>query len=71
MPVVQIGVVRMAVDEPRMRMRMAMRFARRIAWRMSMVMVQIVYMAMLVLDRLVRMRMLVPLGEMKIEPERH
>ena len=71
MPVVQIGVMRMTVDQPRVRMNMAMRLAAGIAIRVRVMVVQIVHMAMLVLDRLVRMRMLVPLGEMKIEPERH
>src|SRR6185312_7711327 len=71
MPVVQIGVMRVAMDQPRMRVDMRMRLARRIALRMRVMMMQIMYMAMLVLERLMRMRMLVPLGEVEIEPDRH
>ena len=38
---------------------------------MRVMVMRIVHMAMLVLDRLMRVRMLMSLGEVKIEPDRH
>ena len=69
-PVMQIGIVRMAMHERRVGMPMRMRLARGRVGVVVLVMF-VMKVAMLVLDRLVRMIMLVPLGEMQPKSERH
>src|SRR5579862_5218351 len=71
MAMVEIGIMRVAMSEPCMGMGMAVRLARRVAGLMHMAMMSVVNVAVLMRKRLVVMRMLVVLGEMEIEPDRH
>ena len=64
MPVMDIGHMRMAVDQRRMPVRVGMRLARRIAGFVRMLMVRVMNMPMRMRRRLMRVRMLVALGEM-------
>jgi len=48
MPVMQVGIVRVLVDETAMPVRMAVRFANRIGWRMRVLMMRVVDMTVLV-----------------------
>ena len=63
MPVVNVGKVRMRMLERRMRMLVSMRLAGGVARRVRMLMVRIVDVAMAVRQRLVRVNMLMALGE--------
>ena len=62
MPVVQVGVMRMGVAQRRVAVPMRMRLADRPVVRVPVV--RVVSMAVLVFERLVRMLVLVPFGEM-------
>jgi len=67
----QIGIMRMLVDETAMLVRMAVRFAVRIGRRMRMPMMRVVEMPMLVKKRFVHMLVLVFFGKMQIHARRH
>ena len=71
MPVMQIGIVRVLVNETAMLVRMAVRFAVRIRRRMRMPMIRVVEMPMLVKERFVHMLVLVFFGKMQIHARRH
>src|SRR5580698_3264713 len=71
MPVVQIGIVRMAMNQPRMGMDMRMRLVARRRAVVMMVMMRIMHMAMLMLERVMGVIVLVALGEMEIKPDCH
>ena len=62
MPVVQVGVMRVGVAQRRVAVPMRMRFADRPIMRVPVV--RVVPMAVLVLERLVRMLVLVPFDQM-------
>lgn len=67
----EIGIMRVTVHQPRMRMKMGMRLARRIGRPVRMLVVRIVTMAMLMHHRFVHMLMRMMLGEMEEEAETH
>lgn len=71
MPMVQVRVVRMAVDQRCMPMLMGMRLAGRFRSVVSVLVMLVVTVAVLVLDRLVAMLMVMSLREMKPQPEGH
>lgn len=71
MPVMQVGKVRVPVDQRRMGVYMRMRFARRIVRRMRMLMVFVMHMAMAVRDGIVRVFVLVPFGQMQPDADGH
>jgi hypothetical protein len=62
MPMVEVRKVRMSVHEPCVPVPVRVRLARRMLGLMRMLMVLVVYVRVLVLDRLMRMLVLVPLG---------
>jgi hypothetical protein len=63
-PMVQIRIMRMPVHKPSVPVEMCVRFANRIGAHMLVLVVLIVVMPVLMLQRLVEMFMLVPLGKM-------
>jgi len=65
-PVMQVGIVRMAVHQPRMNMRVAMRLTARIRGPVRMAVMQIMEVAMLMRERRMHVLVLVALGE--VEP---
>ena len=65
-PVMGVGIMRMGVREPFMRMEMGMRFTGRIVRRVLMLVMLVVDVQMFVLLELVNMRVLVAFGE--VEP---
>jgi hypothetical protein len=71
MPVMQVGIMRVLVDETAMLVRMAVQFAIRIGWRMDVLMMRVVHMPVLVNKRLVHMLVLVLFGKMQIHARRH
>ena len=62
MPVMQVGVMRMRVAQPRVAVPMRMRFADRPVMRVPVM--RVVAVAVLVFERLVRMLVLVAFGQM-------
>jgi hypothetical protein len=70
-PVVQIGVVRMAVEEPRMRMTMRVQLAYRHARRMPVLVMCVMRMCVLVGERLVKMLVVVSLREVEPDADGH
>jgi len=71
MPVMDVRRVRVTVREPCVGVLVGVRFALRIARIMLVLVVLVVLVPMRVRERLVRMEVLVALGEMEPEPERH
>ena len=71
MAVVQIGIMRVLVDERQVAMGMAVRLAPRIVRPMRVLMVRVMGVAVLVLERLVPVLVLMRLGEVQIEADRH
>src|SRR5438046_1174849 len=71
MAVVQIGIMRVLVDERQVAMPMRVRLALRVARSMPVLVVRVMGMAVLVLERLVPMLVLMRLGEVEIEADRH
>jgi len=71
MPVVQVGIMRVLVDETAMLVRMTVRFAARIGRRMRVLMMLVVNMPVLVKERFVHMLVLVLFGKMQIHACRH
>ena len=71
MSVVQIGVMRVLVHERHMPVAMRVRLARRIAGHVRMPVMFVMRVAMLVLERLVPMLVLMRLGEMQRDADRH
>src|SRR6516225_7253440 len=71
MPVVQVGIMRVLVDETAMLVRMAVRFAVWIGRPMRVLMMLVVNMPMLVKERFVHMLVLVLFGKMQIHARRH
>ena len=69
MAVVQVRIVRVAVPERIVAMPMRMRFDHRSI--VMMLVMHVVNVGMLVLDRCVRMFMVMALGEMQVQPNRH
>ena len=61
-PVMQIGVMRMLVDERRVTVAMRVRLASGIVRRVRMLVMRVVRMTVLVLERLVRVLVLMRLG---------
>src|SRR5215469_15583666 len=71
MSVVQVGIMRVLVDETAMLVRMAVRFAVRIGGRMRVPMMRVVDMPVLVKERFVHMLVLVFFGKVQIHARRH
>src|SRR5215213_4844653 len=71
MPVMDVRRVRVTVRQRLVRVLVGVWFAWRIVHTMLVLMVLVVRVPMPVRERLVRMEVLVALGEMKPEPERH
>ncbi len=70
-PVMQVGIMCMTVDHGSVPMAMAVRFARRKAWRMVMLVMTVVDVAMVMLERFMRMLMAVRFGQVQPESDRH
>ena len=68
MTVVNVGIVRMLVDEPRMEVDMRVRFPRQLARTMRMLVMRVMQVSVLMRHRLVLVDVLVMLHEMQIEP---
>jgi hypothetical protein len=64
-PVMEIGIMRVTMDERLMPVPMAVGFARRVIRPVRVLMVLVMRMPVLVLDRLVLMLMLVAFGQMQ------
>jgi hypothetical protein len=71
MTVVQIGIMRVLVDERQVAMDMAVRLALGVTRPMGVLVVRVMGVAVLVLERLVPVLVLMRLGEMQIEADRH
>ena len=68
---VQVGIMRVPMRERFMAMPMRVRFSRRRAGRMRVLMMLIMHMPVFVLHGLVRMVMVMTLGEVQPQPGRH
>ena len=71
MAVMQVGIVRMLVQKPRVRVPVAMRLTRRPVRRMLMLVMDVMHVAMFMLKRLMQMLMVVRLGEVQIDANPH
>ena len=71
MAMVNVGIVRMPVHHRRVPVPVAVRLAGRCTWIVSMLVVGVVAVAVLVLQRFMGVLVLMPLGEMQPEAERH
>ena len=69
--VVDVGVVRVAVDERRVAVAVDVRLARRVERRMGVPVMLVMHVGVLVNQLLVAVLVLVMLGEMEPEPRRH
>ena len=63
MPVMDVGVVRVGMSQPRVSVPMGMRFTRRIARRVLVLVVLVMVMEMFVLQRLMNMQVFVSFGD--------
>ena len=70
-PVMQVGIVRMGMDQPGMGMVVDVRFAPRVVGAVLVLVVRVVHMGMRVHQGVMGMFVIVPLDEMKIEADRH
>ncbi len=70
-PMVQVGIVRMAVHQPRMNMDGGVRLAGGISRPVPVTVVQVVDVAMLMRERRMLVPMLMALGEKKPQPGTH
>ena len=68
---VQVGIMRVPVDQRRVTVPMAVRLARRVVGRVVVPVMLVMGMAVRMLGRIMDMVVLVPLGEVQIEAERH
>ena len=71
MAMMQVGIVRMLVQKPRVSVPVAMRLARRRVRRMLMLVMDVMHVAMFMLKRLMQMFMVVRLGEVQIDADAH
>jgi hypothetical protein len=69
--VVQVGIVRVVVNEPRMAMPVCVRLGWRIIRIVDVLVVLIVHVRVLVLHRLMNVLVLVPLSEVKPDAQTH
>ena len=69
--VMQIRIMRMLVQNPRMPMPVAMRFSSRIGRCMVVLVVDVMHVAMLMLEKLMQVFVVVRLGEVEIYPNAH
>ena len=65
--VIDVGVVRMGVDQPLVLVAMSMRFAGRVVGRMFVIVMLVMNVKMRVFQRLVNMRVFMPFGN--VEPD--
>ena len=71
MPVMQIGIMRVLVDETAMLVRMAVRFAIRIGWRMDVLMMRIVHVSVGMPKLLMSVRVHVLLCNVQVHADYH
>ena len=71
MAVMQVGIVRMLMQKPRVHVPVAMRLTRRCVGRVLMLVMNIVHVPMLVLEWLMQMRMVMRLSEVQIDANPH
>jgi hypothetical protein len=71
MPVMDVGVMRVGMSQPRVSVPMGMRFARRIAWRVLVLVVLVVVVEMFVFQRLMDVLVFVSLGDVQPDAEEH
>jgi len=67
--VIDVGVVRMGVDQPLVLVAMSMRFTGRIVGRMFVLVMLVMNVKVVVFQRLVNMRVFMPFGS--VEPDTH
>jgi len=70
-PVMQVGIVRMLVQKPRVPVPVAMRLTRRRVRSVFMLVMDVVHVAMFMLERLMQMLVVVRLGEVQINTNAH
>ena len=70
-PVMQVRIMRMLVQKPRVPVPVAMRLAGRRARPVLMLVMDVMHVAMLMLERLMEMLVLVRLGKVQIDPNPH
>jgi hypothetical protein len=71
MPVMDVGVMRVGMFQPRVSVAMGVRFARRIAWRVLVLVVLVVVVAMFVFQRLMDVLVFVSLGDVQPDADEH
>lgn len=71
MAVMDVGIVRMRVHEPRMGMAVRVRFCGRILGSVLMLVMRIVHVTVLVHERFMHVLVLVSLGEVQCQAHRH
>ena len=67
----QVRIVRMLVQKPRVRVPVAVRLAGRRVGRMLVLVMDVMHVAMLMLERLMQMLMIMRLGEVQIDANAH
>ena len=70
-PVMQVGIVRMLVQKPRVPVPVAMRLTRRRVRRVLMFVMDVVHVSMFMLERFMQMLVVVRLGEVEIDADPH
>jgi hypothetical protein len=70
-PMVQVGIIGMVMDQARMRMQMDMPLAGRVARSGTMLMMIVVRMGVAMRDGFMKMLMIMSRDEVEIEPDRH
>jgi hypothetical protein len=71
MPVMDVGIMRVGMCQPRVSVPMGMRFARRIAWRVLVLVVLVVVVEMFVFQRLMNVLVFVSLGDVQPDADEH
>jgi hypothetical protein len=71
MPVMDVGVMRVGMFQPRVSVAMGVRFARRIAWRVLVLVVLVVVVEMFVFQRLMDVLVFVSLGDVQPDADEH
>jgi hypothetical protein len=69
--VMQVGIVRMLVQKPRVPVPVAMRLAQRRVRRVLMLVMDVMHVAMFMLERFMQMLVVVRLGEVEIDADPH
>ena len=69
--VMQVGIVRVLVNDRKVHMAVRVRLANRVTGPVPMPMMLVVHVAMFVIERFVSVLVLMPLGEVQIQPDPH